>query len=105
MYKQKINEHFKQEYPREACGVLCIKKGKLEWVPVTNIAANNENFSMDPTEYTNLLLTSEIIAIIHSHPDGSPEPSDYDIKNCNAMGIPYYIYSYAEMEKRVVNPK
>lgn len=104
-FLHEIEPHFFREYPREACGVIAVKKGKAEWVPCTNIAEDDEDFLFDSTEYLKLSLSSDIIAIIHNHPDASATPSDYDIKNCNALGIPYYIFSYPEMELEIVEPK
>jgi|TARA_B110000495_G_C22896150_1_gene522822 proteasome lid subunit RPN8/RPN11 len=100
-----IQEHFKQEYPREGCGVISVVKGKKKWFPCTNIAHDEEDFIMDSQEYLKLKRTTDIIAIVHSHPDSTPEPSEADTKYCNALGIPYYIYSYPEMELRILQPE
>ena len=105
MYRKEIEAHFKKEYPREGCGILCIQNSRLKWVPCINLSEGTEDFRMDPDEYLSISLTSEILAIVHSHPDGSPEPSDYDRKNCNAMGIPYYIFSYPDMQQSVLRPE
>ena len=46
-----IEPHFFKEYPREACGVLAVQKGKAKWFPCTNIAEENDDFIIDSTEY------------------------------------------------------
>ena len=99
-----IEEHFKKEYPREGCGVISVVKGKKKWFPCTNIAEDEEDFILDSQEYLKLKRTTDIIAIVHSHPDKSVEPSELDIKYCNAVGIPYHIYSYPEMELNILEP-
>lgn len=99
-----ILEHFKQEYPREGCGVISIVKGKKKWFPCTNIAEDDDDFIIDSQEYLKLKRTTDIIAIVHSHPDSSAEPTKTDIKYCNALGIPYHIYSYPEMELEILEP-
>ena len=48
---------------------------------------------------------ADILGIVHSHPDASNEASEHDIDCCNALGIPYYIFSYPDMELNIVEPK
>ncbi len=104
LYEQ-IEKHFEKEYPRESCGVLSVVKGKKEWFPVKNVAKDKDDFIMDSDEYINLMITTDIIGIVHNHIEGSSEPSETDILACNAMGIPYYIFSYPEMDLTVLQPK
>ena len=102
---EEIEQHFKKEYPREGCGVLAVVKGKKQWFPVKNIANTNDDFVMDSDEYIKIMLTSDIIGIVHNHIDASPEPGETDIQQCNVLGIPYYIFSYPEMELKVLQPE
>jgi proteasome lid subunit RPN8/RPN11 len=102
---QEIQEHFKKEYPREGCGVIGIVKGKKKWFPCTNTANTNENFVMSSLEYLDIKRRADIFAIVHSHPDATNEPSQHDIECCNALGIPYYIFSYPEMKLNIIEPK
>ena len=104
-YIDDIKKHFEEEYPREGCGILSVKKGKKVWTPCKNLAEDEEDFVIDSTEFLRVKRTSDIIAIVHSHPDASPEPSEGDIKYCNTLGIPYYIFSYPEMDLHVLKPK
>tara|TARA_Y100000816_G_C26051844_1_gene551584 strand:+ start:535 stop:1227 length:693 start_codon:yes stop_codon:yes gene_type:complete len=104
MYEE-IEEHFKKEYPKEGCGVIAVVKGKKKWFPIKNIANNNNDFVMDSDEYIKVMLTSDIIAIVHNHIDASPEPGETDIKQCNVIGIPYYIFSYPDMELKILQPE
>lgn len=102
---EEIQNHFSNEYPREGCGLLCVVKGKLRWVPCTNVAEDNEDFVIDSTEFLKWKRTSDIIGIVHSHPDASSNPSEADISYCNALAIPYYIFSYPDMELTVLQPE
>ena len=101
---QDIQDHFKKEYPREGCGILSVVKGKKKWFPCTNIAEDEDDFIIDSQEYLKLKRTTDIVAIVHSHPDKSAEPSEVDIKYCNALGIPYHIFSYPDMELNILEP-
>lgn len=100
-----IEEHFKKEYPREGCGVIAIVKGKKQWFPCTNIAESDNDFIVSHKEYLEIKKKYDIIAIVHSHVDQSNEPSTQDINSCNALGIPYHIYSYPSMELNIVEPE
>ena len=104
-FLHKIEPHFFEEYPREACGVLAVQKGKLKWFPCENIAEDNEEFLFNSTEYLKINRTSDIVGIVHSHPDGEATPSEHDIQNCNALGIPYYIFSYPGLDFEIVTPE
>lgn len=100
-----IEKHFEKEYPREGCGVLAISKGKLKWIPCTNIAEDDEDFIFDSIEYFKIKSTHDIVGIVHSHPDAECTPSITDINNCNALGIPYYIFSYPDMDMYKLEPE
>src|SRR6056300_1868948 len=102
---EEIQKHFEKEYPREACGVIGIVKGKKEWFPCTNVAENEDDFILSSKDYFNIVKKCDIFAIVHSHPDTSNEPSVSDINNCNALGIPYWIFSYPDMELNIVEPE
>ena len=99
-----IQEHFKKQYPREGCGVISVVKGKKKWFPCTNVAEEEEDFIIDSQEYLKLKRTTDIVTIVHSHPDRSAEPSEIDIKYCNALGITYHIYSYPDMDLNILEP-
>ena len=49
-------------------------------------------------------LNSKIKYVVHSHYDEDCRPSQYDIDNCNAVGIPYLIVSYPQKETYILEP-
>jgi proteasome lid subunit RPN8/RPN11 len=100
-----IEEHFKEAYPREACGVIAVHKGKPLWIACENIALNDEDFKFNSKEYLTIKSKHDIIAIIHSHPNAPSTPSEHDKAVCDVLGIPYYIFSYPEMDLSVYTPK
>tara|TARA_B100000424_G_scaffold36687_1_gene24874 strand:- start:10508 stop:11194 length:687 start_codon:yes stop_codon:yes gene_type:complete len=102
---EEIQQHFEKEYPREACGVIGIIKGKRQWFPCENLAQGTENFVLSSKDYLNIKSKADILGIVHSHPDASNKASEHDIDCCNALGIPYYIFSYPDMELNIVEPK
>ena len=100
-----IEDHFRSWYPKEGCGVIGVVKGKSKWFPCENLAEQKEDFVMNTEDFHNASLESDVIAIVHSHVDSSPEPSYNDRKYCNALGIPYYIFSYPNMELEILKPR
>ena len=99
-----IFSHFKEAYPREGCGVIGVVKGKSRWFPCGNIAEEDDDFVMDSTDYINASLRSDIVAVVHSHPDQDPEPSEADIKACNTLNLDYYIFSWPAGEMYHLEP-
>lgn len=102
---EEIEQHFESEYPREGCGVFGVVKGKLNWFPCNNVAKDDEDFIIDSDQYISISQKADIVAVIHSHPDASCEPSETDKKYCNAVGLPYYIFSYPDMEFYELKPE
>lgn len=102
---EEIKQHFEAEYPREGCGVIAVVKGKKRFFPCKNVAEDDNNFVLCSKDWFRIKQQADIIAIVHSHPDATNEPSKSDINNCNAIGLPYYIFSYPEMELNIVQPK
>ena len=99
-----IEKHFKDEYPREGCGIISVVKGKKKWFPCDNVAEDENDFVIDLKQYISIGHRADIVGIVHSHPDGTTEPSENDIKYCNTIGIPYYIFSYPEMDMNILQP-
>ena len=102
---EEIKRHFEKEYPMEGCGVIAVVKGKKRFFPCENLAESNENFILSSKDWFRIKQQADIIAIVHSHPDASNEASQADINNCNAIGLPYYIFSFPDMELNIVEPK
>jgi len=102
---EEIQEHFEKEYPREGCGIIGIVKGKKQWFPCRNVAEDEDDFVLSSEDYFDVVKRCDILAIVHSHPDATNDPSITDTNYCNALGIPYWIFSYPEMELNIVEPK
>lgn len=102
---EEIHNHLEAEYPREACGVIGIVKGKKKYFPCENVAESDEDFIMSSSDYFKIKKQADIFAIVHSHPNAECTPSINDINACNALGIPYYIFSYPEMDLHVQEPE
>ena len=104
-FLNEIERHFEECYPKEGCGVLALVNQKLEWFPCTNVADDNDDFIIDSREYLSISRKADIVSIVHSHPDGEATPSQADIDNCNAVNLPYYIFSYPNMDMYKLEPE
>jgi proteasome lid subunit RPN8/RPN11 len=102
---EEMLEHLSNEYPKEGCGIILNRRGKLEWVPCKNVSQTpEETFEFDAREYTRVQLKGDIHAIVHSHPDTTSEPSESDRRASDFLGIPYYIFSIPDGELTVYEP-
>ena len=97
---KEIVEYLLSKYPEEGCGIIQNRKGKLRWIPSTNVAENPEEyFKINEEDYLRATLTGDIHAIVHSHPNASAELSEADKKASDHLGVPYIVYSIPEGEK------
>ena len=105
----KIIEHAKQEYPKEACGILI--KGNNRTSPkiyqMTNISEEpTKNYLLDPREQISLFRKlnfdeNKILGIYHSCTNSEPYPSSKDIEFAY-LNILYLIISLQDFNKPVI---
>ncbi len=83
--------HGVAEYPRESVGLVV----DGEYLPCPNISPKPEKrFEVDGDLY--LKYRGRIEALIHSHPDGWPVPSEADMRQQMAMDVPWGIFNVAK---------
>ena len=92
--KAAIVAHANAEYPREACGVIV----NGEYIPCTNISPDDAQFEIDPMDIVGASKEGEIVAYVHSHPDGSCQPSMPDRVQMNLHGLPWVITNGIDVE-------
>lgn len=82
--KNVISQHAWQVYPHECCGLII--DGKYR--PCANISHDPANsFEIEPSQ----LIDDNIQAIVHSHPNGSSEPSEIDRVQMGLHGVDWVI--------------
>ena len=90
--KNKILEHAKEESPKESCGLLIVKKGRVVYKKCKNIAdLPKECFVLASDDYIKAEEEGEIVAVAHSHTFQPPIPSDGDKVACEKSGVPWFI--------------
>lgn len=92
--KAEAYEHARREYPRESCGLVVNVQGKERYFACRNIAERAEDFILDPEDYAKAEDLGDIMAVVHSHPDVSANPSQADRVSCEASGLPWLIVAY-----------
>jgi proteasome lid subunit RPN8/RPN11 len=96
--------HAADEFPREACGLLAIHKGRETYVPCRNIGVGTDQFVIHPEDYVRADRLGEIVGVFHSHPNLPAEPSQADKVACEASGLPWFILSYPSGQWHEMQP-
>jgi proteasome lid subunit RPN8/RPN11 len=76
---------------REICGVVTSYRRRNVYVPCKNIAEHNEHFVIDPADYAAAEDAGTVIAIVHSHVNVNPKPSQADLIGIERSKLPWLI--------------
>lgn len=104
-----IIEHCRNAYPKEACGILAGRDGKVEKVyPMTNVSGDPVHcYFMDTKEQFKVFKDMrnqglELYGIYHSHAYTDPYPSVKDIELAYYEDASYVIVSFKDYNNPVV---
>ena len=96
-WKEDAKKHFLNCQPAEGCGFLLERGGNEFFYPCKNIASHIQDditFAINPLDFAACEDSgADILAVIHSHVEGSAEPSEADLNNCKLYMMDWYIYS------------
>jgi [CysO sulfur-carrier protein]-S-L-cysteine hydrolase len=102
--RQELEQHARAEAPNEACGLLAFRDGVAErYLPGENELASPYRFRLKPGDPNDFYLEDEgyQVAVFHSHPNDSAEPSRTDLANIGLWtGQPYFILALETGELR-----
>ncbi|CAB4180542.1 COG1310 Predicted metal-dependent protease of the PAD1/JAB1 superfamily [uncultured Caudovirales phage] len=91
--------------PRESCGLVVVgRKGLERFAPCRNEHPGTDGFVLNPNDWAAAADTGDIVGIVHSHPYGSPEPSQIDRVSCERVGLPWHIVVVPEVSWTTLEP-
>jgi proteasome lid subunit RPN8/RPN11 len=96
--RRELERHAEEEAPNEACGLIAFRGGVAErFLPCINVAASPYRFELrapDPSLVLDLEDEGYELAVFHSHPTDSAQPSQTDLANIGLWeNRPYLILS------------
>lgn len=101
MVLEDVMRHAEREAPSECCGLIVrvpagdMLAGCLVYSAARNVApTRTEQFRMDPDSYVWAEELGEIVAVVHSHPNASANPSMPDRVGCEKSGLPWFIVGW-----------
>lgn len=89
-----IHLHAKRELPRECCGLIVVWRGKLRYAPCRNTSVNEGQFAIEPEDWVRAEELGKVVAVVHSHPYMSPEPSGADLVGIENTKLPWLIVNF-----------
>lgn len=97
-----IISHAREEAPREACGILAGRDGRvLRLYRARNADPSPTSYSLEPEQQYRIFKDIEdrgleLVAIYHSHPSSPATPSDNDIKQAYYPDASYLVVSLTD---------
>lgn len=90
--EQTIITYSKSQEPHECCGFVVLKGGESHFLPCENISVDKENhFEISPEDYLNAEQQGEVIALVHSHPNGEPVLSVADLQTQMCCQLDFWL--------------
>ena len=105
-WQEQALHHAKTSLPNESCGLVINVDNKQQYYPCKNIAIEGANsFTIDPEDWAKAEETGTVLHICHSHPNGDLTASEEDIKNCNFLGLSWFIFNPLDDECIELKPE
>jgi proteasome lid subunit RPN8/RPN11 len=92
--------HARRAAPAECCGAIA---GGF-YRPLANLATEHDSFVMDMRGFIAATRQHRAEAIVHSHVDHLPTPSEADRAMCEKLGLPWLIVSHPSGTWTVIEP-
>ena len=105
-WQEQALHHAKTSLPDESCGLVIDVDNIHQYYPCKNIAIEGANsFTIDPEDWAKAEETGTVLHICHSHPNGDLTASEEDIKNCNFLGLSWFIFNPLDDECIELKPE
>jgi proteasome lid subunit RPN8/RPN11 len=89
-----ILAHAQEAFPAECCGLVVATSAGPKYVPCRNDAAADlaqDHFVLHPDDWVAAEDSGTVLAVVHSHPNASANPTDADLAMCERTGLPWII--------------
>jgi proteasome lid subunit RPN8/RPN11 len=86
-----VKAHANSSPKREICGLVVTAHRKSKYWPCKNIAQQAQHFVIDPVDYAAAEDSGKIIAVVHSHINQNPQPSQADLIGIEKTKLPWLI--------------
>ncbi|MGE3348209.1 MAG: C40 family peptidase [Ramlibacter sp.] len=97
--------HAEACYPAECCGLVVRSGDQVAYRPCANVAQRGQSeFEIDPRDWAAAEDSGEILAVCHSHPDESANPSMADRVMCERSGLPWIIIGWPSQVVKRADP-
>ena len=102
---KEIEDHAREEYPRECCGMLAGQEKFITKIFKTkNIAESADEYELDPLDQVKAFeeidrLNLKLLGVYHSHPHHPCYPSTLDIHQAFYPGTAFFIISLKDLNK------
>ncbi|NIG13033.1 peptidase P60 [Pantoea sp. Al-1710] len=104
--QKEIFGHAERVYPNECCGVIVQTGESKYYIPCHNLSEDpTEQFILCPRDFARAEDLGTITAIVHSHPDATPQPSHLDRAMCDDSAVPWIIVSWPEGDLNTIYPR
>jgi len=105
-WQQQALHHAKTSLPDESCGLVIDVDNKQQYYPCKNISIEGANsFTINPEDWAKAEEIGTVLHICHSHPNGNLTASEEDIKNCNFLGLSWFIFNPLDDECIELKPE
>ncbi|EBY2669551.1 phage tail protein, partial [Salmonella enterica subsp. enterica serovar Teko] len=90
--KKTILAHAAACAPEESCGYIVNSSAGEQYFPCQNLSAEpTMYFRIEPEDYLQAQAAGDVVALVHSHPDGLPFLSDVDRCLQVQSGLPWWL--------------
>lgn len=97
--EQQILAHAQAAAPDECCGLVIAIAGGEIYQPVINNAVEPDTFDIDPVDWIAAEEQGEIIAVVHSHPQGPAVLSIADRIAQRSTAAPWWLAANGELHR------
>ncbi len=108
--RQAMLDHAAAEQPRECCGLLLrdAEDGTLRYLTARNTepgTGGQDRFRLHPDDYAAAEDAGEVLAVVHSHPNASANPSMADRVGCEKSGLPWVVIGWPSGVMKEISPE